>query len=234
MAESGLQWAVFLAFTPELARYSPERFVEEILVRRLEVRELVIGYDHGFGRGRSGDVDTLRDLGERLSFDVVVVPPVSEGGDAISSSRIRRSLESGDVETPANGLGRPYSLRGIVVKGEGRGKALGFPTANLEVLGEDKLIPGPGIYAVRAVLRRGTFQGALHLGPRPTFPGAAPAIEVYLMDFDGVLYGEEIRVDFVRRLRGVLPFASPEALVEQMHEDVALARKLLSGPHDES
>jgi len=228
LAESGLEWAVFLSFTPELARYSPERFVEEILVRRLDVQELVIGYDHGFGRGRAGDVDTLRSLGKRLSFGVVVVPPVSGDGEAISSSRIRAALGAGNVEAAAEALGRPYSIRGTVVRGEGRGRSLGFPTANLRVSAEDKLIPGPGIYAVRAVLRRGTFDGALHLGPRPTFPGAPSAIEVHLMGFDGVLYGEEIRVDFIHHLREVRHFSSAEALVDQMHEDVTKARKLLS------
>jgi riboflavin kinase/FMN adenylyltransferase len=234
LAESGLEWAVFLTFTPELARYSPERFVEEILVRKLDVRELVIGYDHGFGRGRSGDVDTLRHLGEQLSFGVIVVPPVSGGGDAISSSRIRGSLESGEVEAAAGALGRPYAGRGRVVRGEGRGRALGFPTANLQVHAEDKLIPRSGIYAVRAALRRGSFDGALHLGPRPTFPDASPAIEVHLMDFDDVLYGEEIRVDFIRRLREVRFFSTAEALIEQMHEDVMHARKLLSGAGDDT
>jgi riboflavin kinase/FMN adenylyltransferase len=234
LAESGLEWAVFVSFTPELARYSPERFVEEILVHRLRVRELVIGYDHGFGRGRSGDVGTLRRLGERLSFEVVVVPAVSEGGDAISSSRIRRLLESGEVEAAADALGRPYSLRGTVVRGEGRGRALGFPTANLHVHAEDKLSPGPGIYAVRAALRRGTFDGALHLGPRPTFPDASPAIEVHLMDFDDILYGEEVRVDLIRRLREVRSFSTAAALVKQMYEDVARARRLLSASDDGS
>ena len=111
---------------------------------------------------------------------------------------IRTQIGRGEVAAAAEGLGRPYSIRGLVVRGDGRGKELGFPTANLAVDGSDKLIPPPGIYAVRGVLRRGTFSGALHLGPRPTFQGSPPTIELHLLDFDGDLYGVEVRVDFIR------------------------------------
>ena len=227
LAESGLDWAVFLSFTPALSRYPPRRFVEEILVGRLGVKELVIGYDHGFGRGRSGDAATLREMGRELGFDVDVVPPVHAGDDAISSTRIRKAVADGDVEAARRGLGRPYSIRGLVVRGEGRGKALGFPTANLAVTSSEKLVPPPGVYAVRAILRRGTFDGALHVGPRPTFRGSPPTVEAHLMDFDGDLYGEELRVDFVERLREVRPFDSAEALVEQMRADVSRSREIL-------
>lgn len=232
LAESGLDWAVFLSFTRALSRFEPRRFVEEILVGRLRVEELVIGYDHGFGRGRSGDADTLRSIGEELGFEVDVVAPVETGDAAISSTRIRRALAEGDVEEAGRGLGRPYSLRGLVVRGDGRGRQLGFPTANLRVSSTEKLVPAPGIYAVRGVLRRGTFPGALHVGPRPTFRGSAPSIELHLMDFEGDLYGEDVRVDFIRRLREVRPFDSAEALVAQMRDDVEEARAVLgSGPH---
>jgi len=124
-------------------------------------------------------------------------------------------------------LGRPYSVRGIVVRGDGRGRGLGFPTANLKVSNTGKLIPPPGIYAVRGVLRSGTHAGALHLGPRPTFQGSPPTIELHLLDYEGNLYGEEVRVDFVDRLREVRPFDSVAGLVEQMREDVEAARQVL-------
>jgi riboflavin kinase/FMN adenylyltransferase len=124
LAESGLDWAVFLSFTTTLSRYSPRRFVEEILIERLGVTELVIGYDHGFGRGRSGDAETLREIGAALGFAVDVVAPVHAGADAISSTRIRNALLEGDVESAREGLGRPYSLRGLVVRGDGRGRGL--------------------------------------------------------------------------------------------------------------
>ncbi len=228
LAESGLDYAVFLRFTPELSRYSPRRFVEEILVGRLGVEELVIGYDHGFGRGRSGDVDTLRGIGAELGFGVEVVPPVEMGGGAVSSTRIREAVLAGELALAAEGLGRPYSLRGFVVRGDGRGRSLGFPTANLQVESAEKLLPPPGIYAVRAILRSGTVDGALHLGPRPTFRGSSPTIEVHLLDFDGNLYGEQIRLDLIAPLRPVTAFGSVEELIRQMERDVAEARRVLA------
>ena len=227
LAESGLDYLVFLTFTPVLSRYTPRRFVEEILVERLGVKELVIGHDHGFGRDRSGDAETLKEIGVELGFSVDVVPPVQSAGEAISSSSIRRSLEAGDVVRARLGLGRPYSIRGLVVRGEGRGRTLGFATANLAQSSSEKLVPPAGIYAVRGILRRGTYPGALHVGPRPTFRGSPPTIELHLMDFEGGLYGEEVRVDFVRYLRDVRPFSSVEGLVHQMRDDVGLARRVL-------
>ncbi len=228
LAESGLDYVVFLAFTEALSRYEPRRFVQEILVERLGVSELVIGYDHGFGRDRSGDADTLRRIGAEMGFDVDVVAPVETTGEAVSSSRIRRAISEGRLEEALACLGRPYSSRGVVVRGDGRGRHLGFPTANLEVTDKDKLIPPSGIYAVRAVLRSGTYGGALHLGPRPTFEGSSPTVEVHLLDFEGDVYGEVVRVDFVERLRDVLPFESVPALVEQMRRDVDMARAVLA------
>jgi riboflavin kinase/FMN adenylyltransferase len=230
LAESGLDYAVFIAFTETLSRYEPRRFVEEVLVGRLGVEELVIGYDHGFGRDRSGDAGTLRAIGGELGFDVDVVPSVASAGQAVSSSRIRAAIVDGRMEDAEAALGRPYSLRAVVVRGDGRGRHLGFPTANLRVSNTEKLVPPAGIYAVRGVLRSGTRPGALHLGPRPTFQGSPPTIELHLMDFEGDLYGEEVRVDFVQRLREVRPFSSIANLVEQMREDVAVARAVLEGP----
>lgn len=229
LAESGLDYAVFIRFTEELSRWTPERFVERILVERIGVAELVVGYDHGFGRGRSGDVDTLRALGRKWGFDVDVVAPVAVDGDAISSTRVRRAVSEGRIRDAALGLGRPYSLRGTVIRGEGRGRGLGFPTANLRVGTREKLLPPSGVYAVRAVLRRGSYPAAMHLGPRPTFEGAAPSVEVHLLDFRGDIYGEVVRVDLVDRLRDVTPFESVHALVAQLHRDVERSREILAG-----
>ena len=227
LAETGLDYAVFLSFTKVLAEYSPQRFVEEILIGRLGVQELVIGYDHGFGKGRSGDVLTLRDIGRDLKFTVDVVSPIRAGEAPVSSTRIRKALLEGDVEDARRGLGRPYCIRGMVVRGEGRGRKLGFPTANLWVPVNGKLIPPPGVYAVRAGLRRGVFGGAIHIGPRPTFRGSPPTIELHLFDFDDDLYGEQIRVEFIRFIRDVRPFSSASALVDQLKLDVDAAREAL-------
>jgi riboflavin kinase/FMN adenylyltransferase len=230
LAESGLDYAVFLPFTHVLKSYSPERFVEEILIGRLRLRHLVIGYDHGFGRGRSGDADTLREIGGRLGFGVHVIEAMKADGDAISSTRIRRALAEGRVADAAHALGRPYSLRGPVVRGDGRGRSLGFPTANIQMTDPHKLLPLEGVYAATATLRAGTFHGALHLGPRPTFRGSPPSVELHILDFDADLYGEEIRVDFCDRLRDIHHFATPEALVEAIREDCAeVARRFDAG-----
>ncbi len=227
LAESGLEYAVFIAFTETLSRYSPRRFVEEILVGRLHVEEIVIGYDHGFGRDRSGNADTLREIGAVIGFGVDVVPPVEAGGEAVSSTRIRAAVADGRMEEARMCLGRPYSIRGVVVRGDGRGRELGFATANLDVSASEKLIPPAGIYAVRSVLKQGTYVGALHLGPRPTFIGSPPSIELHLLDFDSDIYGEAVRVDFVQYLRPVLPFDSAQALIEQMRADIDLARRVV-------
>jgi riboflavin kinase / FMN adenylyltransferase len=225
LAESGLDYAVFLSFTEALSRYEPRRFVEEILVGRLGVEELVIGYDHGFGRGREGDSGTLERIGAELGFTVDVVSPVQADGGPVASSRIRSLLLQGKMASARACLGRPYSVRGVVVRGDGRGRGLGFPTANLRVAERDKLIPPQGIYAVRGVLRRGTYSGALHLGPRPTFQGSPPTIELHLLDFDEDIYGEEVRVDFIEYLRAIEPFTTVTALIEQIRKDVDLARE---------
>ena len=228
LAETGLDYAVFLAFSPALSRYSPRRFVEEILVGRLRLDELVIGHDHGFGRGRAGDVTLLREIGTELGFAVDVVEPVLIEGAAVSSSLIRKAISEGRLEAARTRLGRPYSARGVVVRGEQRGRDLGFPTANLSIDATEKLLPPSGIYAVRGVLKRGVFPGALHLGPRPTFQGSPPSIELYLLDFDGEIYGEEVRVDFIRFLRPVRAFESVASLVRQMELDVAEVRRVLA------
>jgi len=229
LAESGLEYAVFLPFTPVLREYPARRFVEEILIGRLRMEELVIGYDHGFGRGREGGVDTLREIGAELGFATDVVEAVSGNGEPISSSRIRRALAEGDVVAAARGLGRPYSVEGTVVHGEKLGRTLGFPTANLSVGEPEKMLPAEGIYAVRGWVRGKPLPGLLHLGPRPTFGSGEPRVELYLLDWSGDLYGQRVRVEFCARIRGVLSFDSADALVEQMRRDEEAGRALLGG-----
>jgi len=235
LAESGLQYAIFVSFTPELQQYPARRFVEEILLGRLGMKELVIGYDHGFGKGREGTVETMRELGQELDFAVDVVREVTAGGEPISSSRIRQELAAGDVVAAARGLGRPYSFRGPVVQGMKRGRRLGFPTANIDIGDPEKMMPLEGIYAVHGVLDDGErVPGLLHLGPRPTFQGFPPSVELHLLDWDGDLYGRVVRVEFCARLRDVRPFTTPAALIEQMHRDAELGRRILSGQEGES
>ncbi|MCI0434643.1 MAG: bifunctional riboflavin kinase/FAD synthetase [Gemmatimonadetes bacterium] len=228
LAESGLHYLVFLRFDRQLADYSPRRFVEEILIGRFRMSHLVIGYDHGFGKDRSGDARTLARIGEELGFAVDIVPAVGESEQPISSTAIRKALQSGDVSAAARALGRPYSLRATVIRGDGRGASLGFPTANLRPPDSRKLIPRPGIYAVRAQLAGRQAEGVLHIGPRPTFPGAEPTIELHLFDFSADLYGRDLTVSFCAFIRDVERFDSVEALIAVMEADCAAARRLLA------
>jgi riboflavin kinase/FMN adenylyltransferase len=219
LAQFGIDYVAFVAFTRSLSRYTPEEFVRAVLVERLRASELVIGHDHGFGRGRSGDEATLRALGGRYGFDVDVVDGVVVNGAPVSSTRIRRLLSEGHVDAAARALGRPYSVTGSVVHGMGRGRTLGFPTANIAPPTADKLLPAEGIYAVRANLRTEIRDGLLHLGPRPTFAGSPPTIELFLLDFDRAIYGEIVTVEFLQLLRAIRPFDSAAALIEQMRRD---------------
>jgi riboflavin kinase/FMN adenylyltransferase len=227
LAQSGLEYVVFVPFTRTLQRYSARRFVEEILVRRVGMRELVIGYDHGFGRDREGSVGTLRQIGQEMGFDVDVVQAVEVDGEPISSSRIRRLLADGDVGAANRLLGRSYTVDGVVVRGERKGRELGFPTANIQVGDPEKMLPREGIYAVHGWVRGERLPGLLHLGPRPTFAGFAPSVELWLMDWSGDIYGDRVRVEFVERIRDILPFTSADALIQAMRADEQRGREIL-------
>ncbi|HEY0152889.1 MAG TPA: bifunctional riboflavin kinase/FAD synthetase [Longimicrobium sp.] len=227
LAQSGLEYVVFVPFTRTLQRYSARRFVEEILVRRVGMRELVIGYDHGFGRDREGSVGTLRQIGQEMGFAVDVVQAVEVDGEPISSSRIRRLLGDGDVGAANRLLGRSYTVDGVVVRGERKGRELGFPTANIQVGDPEKMLPREGIYAVYGWVRGERLPGLLHLGPRPTFAGFAPSVELWLMDWSGDIYGDRVRVEFVERIRDILPFTSADALIQAMRADEQRGREIL-------
>lgn len=213
----------FLPFTKDLAEFTPERFVTEILIGQFGMKHLVIGYDHGFGKGRSGDVDTLRRIGGDMGFGVDVVPPFDVDGEHVSSSHIRTMLADGEIELATHALGRPYQIRGRVVKGDGRGRELGMPTANLALTDPYKLLPLEGIYAVTV----GNTGGVMHLGPRPSFEGAEPSIEVHLFDFDRDIYHETVTVAVRERIRGVEKFEKVEDLMAAMQADGERARAIL-------
>ena len=220
LAATALGRVEFLPFTAELRNMDPEAFVRDVLERRFGMEELVIGHDHGFGRGRSGDVELLRRVGAVDRFAVDVVPAVLlEDGRSISSTLIRRAVAGGDLDTAARALGRPYSVFGRVVRGAGRGRTIGVPTVNLEPPGGRKLLPPDGVYA--AVVRdEGLAHGAMvNVGPRPTFGEAARTVEAHLFGFTGDLYDRTLAVEFVARLRDVRRFESAEALTSQLGED---------------
>jgi riboflavin kinase/FMN adenylyltransferase len=229
LAESGIDYLVVVPFTEQLRRYSAEQWFELVLVRRYRVRELLIGHDHGVGRGREGDVDVMRDLGARLGVEVDVVEAVTlPDGRAVSSTTIRRAVAGGDLHRAALGLGRPYAVGGHVVAGARRGRVLGFPTINLEPVSPRKLLPPEGVYAVRVQTPRGPFGGMMNLGPRPTFGDATVTLEAHLFDAEGDLYGAYVRLEFVERLRDTMRFPDADALRRQLARDEERARRALT------
>jgi riboflavin kinase/FMN adenylyltransferase len=225
LVESQLHYAVVLPFTKTLAAYDAEQFVDEVLRKRLRMQELLVGHDHGFGRGRSGDADVLKALGAARGFAVTVVPPVQgRDGRPISSTAIRRAVAGGDLARAADGLARPYSVSGVVVAGAGRGRSLGFRTVNLSPPSSRKLLPPEGVYAIRAQTPSGSFGGMMNLGSRPTFGEAETTLEAHLFDADGDWYGARLRVDFVVRLRETRKFENATALIRQLGRDEQMAR----------
>lgn len=230
LAQSPVDRVAFVRFTHALAEFTPERFVREVLEREYGVAELVIGHDHGFGRGRSGDVAFLRALGETDGFAVDVVPAVVMDGRPVSSTLIRRAVAGGDMVSAAQALGRPYGVTGAVVRGAGRGRSIGVPTVNLAPPHPRKLLPPDGVYAARVAWRGGVHGAMVNLGARPTFGEQARALEAHLFDFAGELYGETVTVDFVRRLRDVVRFDSAEALRRQLETDRQEAMAALTPP----
>ena len=229
LAESGIDYLAVVPFTRTLARYAAQDFVTRVLRERFNMEYLLMGYDHGFGRNREGDVEVLQALGAREGFRVEVVPPVSIGdGRPISSTSIRRAIAGGDLERAAHALGRPYALGGRVVQGAARGRGLGFPTINLAPPSPRKLLPPQGVYAVRVQTPGGAHGGMLNLGPRPTFGDPSVGVEAHLFDTSADWYGAWVRVDFIARLRDTQKFASPAALMEQLRRDEDDARRVLS------
>lgn len=229
LAEAGIDYVAVLPFTPSLAAFSAERFVDEILLGRFRMHDLLMGHDHRFGHNRSGDVTTMRRLGAQQGFEVNVVPAVTvNGGQSVSSTAIRRAVAGGDLDGAFRGLGRPYALGGPVVEGARRGRLLGFPTANVTVPSVRKLLPPEGVYAVRVQTPQGPFDGMLNLGPRPTFGDLDAVVEAHLFDADIDLYGSRVRIDFIGRLRDTQKFNGIDALKAQLHQDELNARRVLS------
>lgn len=237
VAGQGIERFVLMPFTPAVAQLDAEAFVLR-LREEYALRELVMGYDHGFGRGRSGDVALVRRLATAHGFAMTVVDAVRDNGQPISSTLIRTALAHGDLDAAARWLGRPYGIRGTVVRGAGRGRTIGVPTLNLAPPDSRKLLPPDGVYAVRVrILESGSgiqapgsrlLGGMMNQGARPTFGEQARTLEIHLFDFDGDVYGETVDVAWVRRLRDVQAFPSREALVAQLERDRQAARATLN------
>jgi len=217
----GLDAVLILRFDAELAALSGEEFFAQVLCGPIEFEAIHVGSNFRFGRGRGGDVDLLRALGKRHGFAVVAVPPVGLEQGVVSSSAVRKAIEDGDVALATEMLGRPFALVGEVVQGEGRGRALEFPTANLDT--DNELLPRRGVYVTETVALATRHVSVTNVGIRPTYGGGAMTVESHLLDYDGDLYGESIEVRFLARIRDERKFSGPRELADQIARDRAAA-----------
>jgi riboflavin kinase / FMN adenylyltransferase len=231
IAATGIDVLLCIPFTREFAAISARAFVEDLLMRRIGMRAMVVGRDYAFGRNREGNLPLLRNWSEELGFDVLVVDWVQGTGAAgqrISSTHVRELVMEGRMEAAEKMLGRHYQVRGVVAAGRNRGgRLLGFPTANIQL--QDELCPKQGIYAVTVEHGDQIYPGVANIGYSPTFDDQLFTIEVHILDFNKNIYNDTIRVNFIRRLRDEIKFDGIDALAAQIHKDVALARDILSG-----
>jgi len=226
---SGVDVLICVPFTLEFAAITAVSFVEDLLVRKIGMKAIVLGEDYAFGKNREGNIKLLSTLAPRLGFEVIVtslIRSVQGVSERISSTAIRELVQVGEMQQACKMLGRHFQLRGIVVPGRDRGgKLLGFPTANLKI--EEELCPKTGIYAVTVETRHGLHLGVANIGYSPTFDDRQFTVEVHILDFKEAIYGEKIRVNFVKRLRGEIKFAGIEALKNQIGQDIEAARRIL-------
>lgn len=225
----GLENLFIIRFTKEFSQQTPEQFVEKYLVNGIGLKEIVIGYDHHFGKGRDGDFELLQRLGHKFNFAVTLIPEYTIEGETISSTKIRNALLAGDVVKANKMLGRYYSFKGKVVKGDGRGKDLGFPTANLSIENEDKLVPAKGIYASECIIDGEKYYGLLSLGSRPTFHSNGDIIpEFYIFDFKKDLYCKVLEVNLVHKIRDEEKFNTVEELIARMKLDEEAGKEIFN------
>ena len=223
----GIDYLVKIPFTKAFSQLSSQTFIQKILVEKIGTKKLVIGYDHRFGKNREGSFEHLKANEAAYGFEVEEIPRQDIDDVGVSSTKIRKALEEGDIAIANECLGRPYSLAGKVMPGKQLGRSIGFPTANLELIDQYKLIPGDGAYAVEVVHKSHLYQGMLNIGVRPTVDGSRKLIEVNIFNFNDDLYGQELRVFFIEKLREERKFDSIEALKEQLNKDRDKAKKIL-------
>ena len=233
---SGIETVLCIEFSLAFSEISPFEFIKNNLVEKVKVKKVIIGYNYHFGKGQRGDVQTLKDAGKVFSFEVEVMEPLKVGQTIVSSSMIRDLIQRGEVEEASKLLGRDYPIIGKVVEGAKRGQTLGFPTANLEI--SDGLYPKAGVYAVEVVWHQQRFNGLANVGLNPTFlpeqtgKGKPISLEVYILDFNRDIYGEEIEADFKRRIRDEVRFKSPSHLIIQIQKDIQWAQENVFSRHE--
>lgn len=227
LRQQNIDHLIRIPFTKEFSQITSQDFVTKILVDNIGTKKLVIGYDHRFGKNREGSFDQLKLNGPTYGFDVEEIPPQDIDHVTVSSSKIRKALEDGDIDAATHFLGRPYSISGRVVKGDKLGRVLGFPTANIDLDSHDKLIPVEGIYAVKVIYEKNEYGGMLYIGTRPTVDGSKRSIEVNIFQFEKEIYGESLQVSFIKLLRMDSKFQDLQSLKEQLHKDKEAAEKAL-------
>jgi len=225
LQNEGVDAVIALSFTQELAQLSASQFVS-LLKKYLRMSGLIIGPDFALGRDREGNAENLRKLGQDMNFSVTVIPPVRVNGEVVSSTAIRNALADGDVKRAVNLIGRSYSLQGRVTTGAGRGLELGFPTANLDIDSKQAL-PAEGVYATWTYIDDQAYQSMTNIGRRPTFGGNGCIVEIYILNYQGNLYGRELKIDVIERLRGETQFDTVEELKKQIAEDIKQGRAIL-------
>ena len=226
--KAGLDCLVVEPFTKHFSRLTAFEFVKDILVSILNVKKLIIGYDHRFGKNREGDFEQLQEYSEIYDFKIKEITAQDIKEVTVSSTKIRKALQEGDIKTANNYLGYNYLLTGNVVRGQGLGNKWNYPTINIQIANPYKLIPKNGVYIVSAQLRSSKFYGIMNIGYRPTVNGKSRTIEVHLLDFKADVYGDDIQVCIIQRLRDEQKFPSIDALVEQIKKDEKTARKIIS------
>ncbi len=223
----GIDVVICIAFTYELSQQKPEDFVHHVLVNTLHTREIYVGYNSHFGQEQQGSPERLQQWGKHYGFRVTVVPPITQHGNVISSTKIRQLIRQGKVSEAAQLLNRPYAIDGIVVSGTHRGSTLlGYPTANIEVLHE--LLPKDGVYICQIVWKEDSYPTVMSIGTNPTFEQKGTTIEAHLLNFQGNLYGEQIKAMFFKRIRDEAMFSGPQALATQISQDIRLAEAYFS------
>jgi riboflavin kinase/FMN adenylyltransferase len=229
LEEAGIENLVVIKFTKEFSQLTSDEFIRQIIVDKIGAAHMVIGHDHKFGKDRLGNVQKLSEVGRLYNFSVTDVPPENMDDGIISSTKIRNALTEGDLVNANKFLGRNYSLEGIVVVGMQRGRTLGFPTANIQPDDPNKVIPKNGIYVVKCELEGEVFPGVMNIGIRPTFENKnEQVLEVHLLNFNRDIYGKNLRVEFIKRLRDEKKFGSKEDLIKQMQIDKQLAASVFT------
>ena len=230
LQQLGIDKIVMLSFDAQIAAMSPKSFVEQVLLEKCKARHVVVGYACQFGKDRAGNAQRLAALSETYPFGVTIVPPTEINGAPVHSTRIREALAHGDLHCSSQLLGRPYSLIGRVVHGEGRGKETGFPTANIDT--QNQVCPPNGVYAIRAKLEERWLDGVLNIGVRPTFNGTVVQVESHFFDFDETIYGKPVEIFLVEKIRSEQKFPNPEMLIRQIQRDITDAAQILSESTD--